>query len=303
MMEDTIMRTYKGNRKETGDYRNIHDFLVKAGNEEYTYGRFDWMMTNWEYLEDQYLDRIGIWEENDEIVGVTMFDHSLDIVFPIVLEGYESLYPEMIDYAKENMVKEENPEFMVYSGDHNKSLVQTLKAKGFIATEAKDMVAMFDLEDAIPDANLPEGYTITTLEQEEAYDKYLLCMFKGFGHEEANEVFHYDELREKEMKEAYTREFLDKDLKISIVDETGNYVAHCGMWYDRNSEIALIEPVCVVPEVRKLGLGREVVREGLRKVKSLGAKRVVVGSSQQFYYSIGMIPYRTGTLWKPVGKE
>ena len=47
-------RTYKGDRTESGDYRKIHDFLVESENEEYTYARFDWMMTNWEYLEDQY---------------------------------------------------------------------------------------------------------------------------------------------------------------------------------------------------------------------------------------------------------
>ena len=144
-----------------------------------------------------------------------------------------------------------------------------------------------------PTTNPPNFYN-------EDYEKYLLCMFKGFGHEESNEVFHYDEEREKEMKEAYTREYLNKDLKVSIVDKEGNYVAHCGMWYDSNSEIALIEPVCVVPECRRLGLGREVVYEGLRKVKLLGAKRAVVGSSQQFYYSLGMVPHKTGTLWKPV---
>ena len=235
-----------------------------------------------------------------QFFGCVVNNLGLDIVFPIVLEGYEDLYPEMVNYAKSNMVKEETPDFLIYSGDLNVKLKKELKKQGFIATEGKDMVAMFDLGDSIPDANIPEGYSITTLEQDEDYEKYLLCMFKGFGHEESNEVFHYDEEREKEMKEAYTREYLNKDLKVSIVDKEGNYVAHCGMWYDCNSEIALIEPVCVVPECRRLGLGREVVYEGLRKVKLLGAKRTVVGSSQQFYYSLGMVPHKTGTLWKPV---
>ena len=296
------MRTYMGNRSEIGDYKKIHDFLVKSANEEYTYGRFDWMMTNWEYLEDQYLNRIGIWEDNKEIVGATMFDHELDIIFPIVLHGYEYLYSEMIDYARNNMVRAENPNFMIYAGDHNKALVDILKAKGFIATECKDMVALFDLKDSIPAPDLREGYSFITLGQNEDYEKYLYCMFQGFGHAENNERFHYDKERENEMKAAYNREFLDKNLKISIVNQEGDYVAHCGMWYDKNSEIALIEPVCVVPQCRKIGLGREVVYEGLRRVKAAGAKRVVVGSGQQFYYSIGMVPFRTGSLWKEIEK-
>lgn len=54
-------RNYNGDRTETRDYKKVHDFLVKSNCVDYTYGRFDWMMTNWEYLEDRYLSVPGIW--------------------------------------------------------------------------------------------------------------------------------------------------------------------------------------------------------------------------------------------------
>lgn len=298
-MKTIQARNYNGDRTETGDYKKVHDFLVKSNCVDYTYGRFDWMMTNWEYLEDRYLNRIGIWEEEGEVVGVALFDHSLDIIFPIVLEGYERLYGEMITYAADHMVKEADPEFLIYANDANETLIRELKRQGFIATEEKDMVAMYDFVDPVPECSLPDGYSFTTLLDEEDYEKYLYCMFRGFGHEESGEEFHYDEQRESEMKQAYHRAYLDRSLKISIKDSEGNYVAHCGMWFDKNSHFALIEPVCVVPKQRKLGLGKEVVYEGLRRVKDMGASMAVVGSSQQFYYSLGLIPFRTGTIWKP----
>lgn len=53
---------------------------------------------------------------------------------------------------------------------------------------------------------------------------------------------------------------------------------------------------------RKMGLGREAVYEGLRRVKAMGAKAAVVGSSQQFYYSLGFVPYSTGTVPRPASK-
>jgi predicted N-acetyltransferase YhbS len=46
------------------------------------------------------------------------------------------------------------------------------------------------------------------------------------------------------------------------------------------------------------GLGRAVVLEGIRRTAEMGARLAVVGSSHQFYYSIGMRPYATNTLWK-----
>jgi len=51
-------------------------------------------------------------------------------------------------------------------------------------------------------------------------------------------------------------------------------------------------------EKLKMGLGKAAVLEGIRRVGELGAKKVFVGSSQQFYYSIGMRPFATATMWK-----
>ena len=292
-------RTYTGNRMETGDYQRLHDFLIETKSTEYTYARFDWMMTNWDYLEDRYLERIGIWEEEEKIVGAVLFDHSLDVLFPMVLPGYEYLYQEMYHYASEHMVKEDNPEFLIYAKDNNAQLQKVLRKNGMIATEEKDMVALFDLSDEIPESNLKKGYRITSLEEHRDYEQYMKCMFKGFGHEEAGEIFSFTQESLANCKKAYERSNVDLSLKISVEDEAGNYVAHAGIWYDKNSEIALVEPVCTIPECRKMGFGIEAIFEGLRRVKEMGAKIAVVGSSQQFYYAIGFIPYSTGTVWKP----
>ena len=297
-MEKQIkLRNYEGSRLETSDYKKLHDFLVESKNTEYTYARFDWMMMNWEYLDDEFLTRIGIWEQNGKIVAANLYDHSLDDIFPIVLPGYEFLYEEMVSYAKKNMMKEENGHFRIFACDSNRTLQKVLKSEGMMASEEKDMVAIFNLSEEIPVINLKEGYRITSLAEEREYDKYMLCLFKGFGHEEAGETFSFTEVSLQDCKAAYERNYLDLNLKLSVVDEQGNYIAHAGMWYDKSSEFALIEPVCVVPEYRKMGFGREVVYEGLRRVKQAGAKYAVVGSNQQFYYSIGMVPYSTGTFW------
>ena len=205
----------------------------------------------------------------------------------------------MYRYANEHMVKEDNPKFLIYVKDNNTKLQKLLKENGMIATEEKDMVAVFDLSDEIPKRNLKKGFRITSLEEHRNYEQYMKCLFKGFGHEESGEIFSFTQESLENCRKAYERSNVDLSLKISVEDEAGNYVAHVGMWYDKNSEIALVEPVCTIPECRKMGLGKEAIYEGLRRVKEMGAKIAVVGSSQQFYYSLGFIPYSTGTLWKP----
>jgi len=297
MKNKIVFRTYEGGREINTDFRKVYNFLVESKNTEYTYGRFDWMMTNWEYLEEQFLNRIGIWEEQGQIVAADLFDLSLGDVFPVTLPGYEFLYEEMLEYAKNNMINEEQPNFRVFICDTNQELQRAAQNAGLIPTPAKEMVARFDLKEGIPESTLPQGYMYQDLEKQRDYRNYKLCLFKGFGHEENGRVFSFTEKDLEDLKQAYERDYVDLSLMISVADSAGNYVAHTGMWYDENAEFALIEPVCTIPEARRRGIGRAAVLEGLRRVKGMGAKYAVVGSSQQFYYSIGFVPHSTGTFW------
>ena len=91
---------------------------------------------------------------------------------------------------------------------------------------------------------------------------------------------------------------VDLSLKIAVVAPDGNFVSYCGMWYDIRSDFAVIEPIATDPDHRRMGLGKAAVLEGIRRVGEIGARKVLVGSSQQFYYSIGMRPFSTASEWR-----
>jgi predicted N-acetyltransferase YhbS len=128
--------------------------------------------------------------------------------------------------------------------------------------------------------------------------QYLRVLWKGFNHELNGEgEFQFTEEKERESKEAMLRPNVDLNLKVAAVAPDGNFAAYCGMWYDSEAGYAVIEPVATDPKYRKMGLGKAVVLEGIRRAGELGAKIAFVGSSQQFYYSIGLRPFSTATIW------
>jgi predicted N-acetyltransferase YhbS len=96
---------------------------------------------------------------------------------------------------------------------------------------------------------------------------------------------------------------VDLSLKVTVVAPHGNFVSYCGMWYDKEAGFAIIEPVASDPDYRKMGLGKAAILEGIMRVGKLGASKVLVGSSQQFYYSIGFQPFSTSTLWRDLKKQ
>lgn len=102
----------------------------------------------------------------------------------------------------------------------------------------------------------------------------------------------------KELEPEMLRPNVNLNLKIAAVAPNGKFAAYCGMWFDKKVEYAVIEPVATDPDYRKMGLGKAVVLEEIKCVSELGAKLVLVGSSQQFYYSIGLRPHTTSSKWK-----
>ncbi|HWT75118.1 MAG TPA: GNAT family N-acetyltransferase [Mobilitalea sp.] len=290
------LRNYTQQAGITEDYYKVRAFFVRLGYAEYTYVRWDWMTTHG-YLDKSSVGRIGIWEADNEIVGVATFDCRLGKAFCLTLPEYTSLKKEMLIYSMEKLSNDSN--FGIVIRDNDLSFQDIAAQLGFVATEEKECDAAFYHDKTSTDYKLPEGYHITTMKETFDLYKYRRVLWKGFNHELNGEgEFSLSKEDEQEVKDEMIRPNVDLNLKVAVVAPDGNFVSYCGMWYDPEAGYAVIEPVATDPDYRKMGLGKAAVLEGIRRVGILGAKVAFVGSSQQFYYSIGLRPYSTATVWR-----
>ena len=78
-----------------------------------------------------------------------------------------------------------------------------------------------------------------------------------------------------------------RDLTMVAVEPDGEYVSFAGLWVVPENRITYVEPVATDPRYRRLGLGRAVVVESLRRARAAGAETAWVGSDQDFYTSFG----------------
>lgn len=290
-------RNYGKEKGFSEDYMKVWNFLNSLPHNDvhplnYSDVRWEWCrVLSFFDKESQY--RTGIWEDDEAIVGMVTYETQLGEVFLNLKEGYEQLLEEMFDYAttlrKDGKVK-------ICIPDTERELQMIAAGKGFVASQDRETDSILDIESTDLSYTLPEGYSITTMEETYDLEQYATVMWYGFNHGSEGPV----PLTEKDLENrAYSISgpHCDKSLKIAVMNPEGKFVSYAGFWYNENQDYCTIEPCATHEDYRRMGLGKAAIYEGIKRCAQRGAKRCVVGSSQQFYFRIGFAPYHIRTYW------
>lgn len=293
---ELISRNYTKDFGISNDYFKIRDFLLKLGDCEFVYARWDWMITH-THLEVENLDKIKIWENQNEIVALVIFDTVLGTGYCLTLPEYTYLKREMLIYAEEHLKKDNHFNIVIPNGDDEfQKIAQDL---GYIVADDSEHDAIIYADSNNFEYTLPEGLRITSMADGYNSYEYRKILWKGFNHEVNGEGrLVYTDADTKRVDLEMKRPNVDLSLKLAVINQEGEFVAYCGMWFDSKADFALIEPLATIPEYRNKGLGKALVYEGIKRVIQQGAKKVLVGSCNQFYYKIGMLPYKESAIWE-----
>jgi predicted N-acetyltransferase YhbS len=296
------LRKYKPEQ----DFLRIRDFLVD------TYQIIEkpqnWRLERWNYaryfvaprlgaygqgepsIEDSlkaigfWEDTIGVWEnDGGEIVGVVSTENpELGRAFFQRHPQYNHLLAEMLDYAEATFTDEEKNTLKMQIYEYDEVLQALAQERGYRKeAEQPEHDSVFVIKH-LPEPNLPEGYVLRSMAQENNVELRREVFGRAFNHTDPSEwpsAFSYEELQ----KAPDYR----KDQDLYIVGPDGEYVSCCILWYDEKNKMGVLEPVGTHPDFRRKGFGREVVMEGIRRAAALGAETVCVGSGQRFYEAIG----------------
>lgn len=299
VMMTITFRNYTG----VDDYWRIAAFLIQ----HYQPGNADgnWIEPAWEYmhyhpaLESAFLDRIGIWEDDGEIVAVAHYEWRLGEAFFQFHPAYHYLREEMLLYAEEHLsgVAEQDGRryLQAFVNDNDAPFLALVQARGYEKDpEGTRPMYQFTIPDPFPPITLPEGFRLRSLADDCNWAKVHRVMWRGFNHP--------GEPPAGEEELADRRKMFDtpkgrRDLKIAVEAPDGNFVAFCGMFYDPTGKFAYVEPVATDPDYRRLGLGKAAVLEGIRRCGVLGATVAFVGSDQVFYQAIGFRKVYDSECW------
>lgn len=95
----------------------------------------------------------------------------------------------------------------------------------------------------------------------------------------------------------------DFDLVAEAPD--GTYAAFVGVYYDAANQRGIFEPVCTHPDHRRHGLARSLMLEGMRRLRTIGARDALVdtgdaAAANALYDAVGFTEAYHGSGWMKV---
>jgi len=281
------------------DFCLVGQFLVETYQAE---GRHrNWLQPRWEYmhyhplLDESSLDKIGIWQDAGEIVGVVHHEHHMGEVYFEQSPGYSYLRKGMLEYAQEHLCRDADGGRLVQvfidgTDDEFKAIAEDM---GFQKDENRqEEMSQLRITESFPSIDVPEGFRLTSLKDDNDLNKIHRVLHRGFDH--PGEPPEEGIAGRRKMQSAPN---FRKDLTVVVEASDGRFVSFCGMWYESTNRVAYVEPVATDPDYRRKGLGSAAVLEGVRRCGELGATVAFVGSGQAFYRSMGFRKAYTQFLW------
>ncbi len=289
-------RNYKHTERFSKDYFSVVEFLERINdsnltNANFLWGRWAWMISR-PVDNEEDKKKIGLWLDNDNVVALATFELTFGKVHIMVDRAYRYLIKEIMDYTQAELSGKDGLQIII--NDTDKRFQEYARAKNMRPSQRNQKTSIFNCSNELS-YNLPDFYKIISMDQEWSWEQYNRVMWRGFNHEGEPSQSKEDLDWRKSM---LSSPHLSKELCLAVCNAQGEYVSHCCLWHLPGSKVAYIEPVATDPLYRKKGLAKAALFEAINRVRRMGAEKIIVGSSQQFYYNIGFAPHTTETWWE-----
>jgi ribosomal protein S18 acetylase RimI-like enzyme len=205
----------------------------------------------------------------------------------------------MLDYAERNLVGTDpkgKKYLSVFVNENHEEFLSFVKQHGYLVqVDENRSMAGLPISASLPQANLPKGFLLSSLAEDCNWKKVNEVLWRGFDHpgDAPASVSDFEERRRM-----FDTPSARRELKIIVKAPDGNYASLCGFFYEPVNRFAYIEPMATDPDYRRLGLGKAVVLEGLKRCESFGARESYVWNDLPFYRALGFKVVSTTLCWK-----
>ena len=228
-------------------------------------GDLQWWLFYTFIPQETWQSNIRLWIENGELAGWAMLsreEQAFDIFVDPQLRG-SSIEQNMLDWAVENMSDLECIE-TIWVAEQDEARIRWLGANGFTPKEQQFLYFKRSLSGPLEVPPLPPGFSIRCSRGPEDARLRSVCSHAAFGSDKPFEEYWPRTLRFMQSP-VYVPEH-----ELFVISPTGEVAAFCIVWTDELTKTGHFEPVGTHRDYQRKGLGKSLLFEALRRLKSEG---------------------------------
>jgi ribosomal protein S18 acetylase RimI-like enzyme len=227
---------------------------------------------------------VRLWEgRNGQIVGCGMVYPSWNSYEVLLHPIYHQpmLEMELLDWAQRELIREmqqigrEDKPIQLRVFDEDRARGALLEQRGYVRGAHIETISICSLDDPIPLSHLPAGFSIRSVQEEDA-DKLVALINDSFG-------LHWtvDGYREVMRSSGY------KGLtELVVVAPDERFASSCILLPDSRNRTVMFENVGTHPEFRRMGLAKALLLAGMQRMKTME-------------FIAAMVPHSTGDIANP----
>lgn len=260
-------------------------------------GDLSWWMFYSDHDESHWCTHICLWEQDGRVVGWSLLDpdwSSFDVyLLPKLCGSLQEA--QVFDWTIQQAAEAANQQGHSYirtvwvsEGDQDR--IELLTARGFKPDEDFLWYQERSLTNPLPTRSLPDHFQVRALRGESEIQLRAAASHAAFGSGRPFES--YWPRYQRFMRSPVYNPIFD------LVAEApeGDLAAFCIIWPDPVNRVGLFEPVGTHPQYQRLGLGRGILIEGLRRLQACGMERAMVCTESnnpaalKLYQAVGFTP-------------
>ena len=264
-----------------------------------TVGDLDW----WRATEDDpdAIFTARLWWDAGRLAGIAWpADDQVDL---LAHPHYRMLEDEMLAWAEHRrgaakLDAGQQVTLKAWGYDHDAARNDLLRRRGYQREDTSLVTLGMPLGAALPEPLLPLGYTLRHVQGEADLERRVAVHRDAF----APSRMTIDKHRRVMQAPTYRPE-----LDLVVVAPDDSFAAFAIVWLDERNRIGVVEPLGCHAHHRRRGLSRALLREGLRRLATLGATTAYVttggsnDAARQLYESVGFRVAGQNYAWtKPV---
>ncbi len=262
------MRLYEGLQDLYAMFDRLSEGSRANNGTHYVHrGDLQWWLFYNDDLTQTWKSKIYLWEEDGRLLGWALLspdEHAFDVYTTPELRG-DPREQEMLAWASDQMPDLDYVE-MNWVADDDNVRIQWLEKNGFKVVEDHHTVYFKrSLSDPLTGPRLPDGFSLRASRGDEA-DARLRAVA---SHAAFGSKMNFEEYWPRTWRLMQSPIYVQEH-EIFVVAPNGDVAAYCIIWTDELTGIGHFEPVGTHPDYQRRGLGKCLLFEGLRRLKSEG---------------------------------